>query len=307
MTKQAPLPFLRGTFSWSKLGFFHAVPPPVDLLSAKALDPENPWLFLASAIEHAKGGDHSLIPRLRQWFSRGEEGHLDRICILLTGDAGREADLRALNPLMRQGPDTLRTYACEGAAQAGYLWQVPDMLEAWSLVSNVADHQTIGYAIAALLEAPGGPIAEEAGSSNVDPDTVAKTENPKLRELLQRIVETQTSPPEFEVLVRDKLTELREQFGTDQVVIWQGERFNVHRLAEKLYALVTGPEMPSISFIPERHKFEAATGINCSDFFREDRFQPLAAAEIFETFLEVYAANAYSDGVRYFFGHRIPD
>jgi hypothetical protein len=307
MAKREPLPFLMGTFSWSKRGFFYAAAPPVDLLSQEALDPANPWLFVAAVLERAKRGDHSRMVLLQRWFRTTDEGHLDRICMLLTGDAGREADVRTLGSFMQQGPDDPRTYACEAAAQAGYLWQVPDMLEAWSRVANEADHQTIGYAIAALLEEPGGPIAAEAGTYNLDPSIVAGTSDPKLREVLQQVVDTQPLSPEFEVLVRARLSELQDQFRTDQVVVWRGEKFNVRRLAETLYARVTGPVTPAMSFIRDRHRFEAATGIDCSAFYRDNQFQPLAAAEIFETFLEGPKADRYEEGIRYFFGHRIPD
>jgi hypothetical protein len=305
MAKREPPPFLKGTFSWSHLGFFYSAPPPLDLLSPEALDADDPWLFVASVLEHAKRGDHSMIPHLRQWFTTGSEGYLDRICIILTGDAGCQADVRVLSQLMQQGPDTLRTYACEAAAQAGYLWQVPDMLEAWNRVANLADHQTIGYAIADLLEEPGGLIAEEAGTYNLDPAAVANTKDPKLREIRQLILQGQPPVPEFEVLVRARIAELQEQFGSDQDVIWNGERINVRRLAEKMYKRVTGPEPPR-SFISERHRFEAMTGINCSAVYRDNRFQPLAAAEILESFLEASEADDYEEGVRYFFGHRIP-
>ena len=40
---------------------------------------------------------------------------------------------------------------------------------------------------------------------------------------------------------------------------------------------------------------------------KEGVIQPLATAAILEEFLESPEAAKYEDGVRYFFGHRIPD
>ncbi len=309
MANHQPLPFLRGTFSWSKLGYFFASHPPVDLLAPEVLTSDNPWLVVAAALERAKRGDHRLIPRLQQWFHTSDEGYLDRICILLTGDAGREDDVRQLPSLMFQGPDDVRTYACEAAALAGCIWLVPSMLEAWRRVTSLADHETIGYAIANMLEEPAGPIAAEAGTHNLDSAIIEGLEDPETRELRQKIAPDQPSLPTFEVLVRAWLSKSQNKFGSDQVVIWRGERFQVHRLAEDMLKQVRArePGNPAISFIPERHKFEATTGINCPAFFREGSFQPLAAAEILESFLEGTDAAKYEDGVRYFFGHRIPD
>ncbi|MEZ4271726.1 MAG: hypothetical protein R3C68_09935 [Myxococcota bacterium] len=62
-----------------------------------------------------------------------------------------------------------------------------------------------------------------------------------------------------------------------------------------------------VEFFNYRHKFEVATGIDCSEMFYERMPQPLVAAKIVEEFLESPDVDKYEDGVRYFFGHRIPD
>jgi hypothetical protein len=53
---------------------------------------------------------------------------------------------------------------------------------------------------------------------------------------------------------------------------------------------------------------EANTGLDCRGFYDRDfMLRPLAAAAIVEDFVESGEANKYLPGVRYFFGHRIPD
>ena len=56
-----------------------------------------------------------------------------------------------------------------------------------------------------------------------------------------------------------------------------------------------------------RRRFEPATGLDCSEIFADDTVHPLAAAAIAEEFLDSDAAARFEDGVRYFFGRRIPE
>lgn len=307
MAKHGPPPFLRGTFAWSFLGYFYAERPPVDLLAREALTSDDPWLVLAAVLERAKRGDHSHLPRLRA-SCRVEGGKgPERACIHLMGDAGREADLPALQTLLEQGPDPLRAYAAEAAVLAGRLWLVPPMLEAWKRVTTRAHHETIGFAISSLLEAPGGPIARHAASYPTDPALASHLANDAMRALAERRAAEERAD-EFESQVRARFDELRGRLG-DRALLWRGEPFSVSRLAEQMYALVRDPASAPLhgSFIPMRHKLEAATGLNCSDCFENGALRPLNAAALLETFLESDSPARYEQGVRYFFGHRIPD
>ncbi|OBU66494.1 hypothetical protein A9K58_12110 [Stenotrophomonas maltophilia] len=56
-----------------------------------------------------------------------------------------------------------------------------------------------------------------------------------------------------------------------------------------------------------RRRFECATGIDCSCFYQERVFRPMHASALLEAFLEDSDAGGFESGVRYFFGHRIPD
>ena len=77
------------------------------------------------------------------------------------------------------------------------------------------------------------------------------------------------------------------------------------KTAEEFLAFTQGPY--SGSRHPYlREKFEACTGIDCSDFYDDGDFQPLTAAARLEAWLESDQPNKYLPGERYFFGHRIP-
>ncbi|NVB40421.1 hypothetical protein G6O69_21455 [Pseudenhygromyxa sp. WMMC2535] len=78
-------------------------------------------------------------------------------------------------------------------------------------------------------------------------------------------------------------------------------------MAERLIALSTAKYKYLPSWV--RRRFEAATGIDCRAMFDpkvKGRWRPLQAAAIAERFLASPEAERYEDGVRYFFGHRIP-
>lgn len=275
-------PFLKGTFFWDQLGYNYREAPSVNLLAMQALASDNPWIVIAAILEHAKAGNHAPVQRLQEWM-RADIGHLLLcVCAELLGDAGTTEDLRALEKMVDEGPDHLRVAACRAAYWSGELWLVPLMLDAWNRVEWRDDRDTIAFMLSDLLEETGGPIvANEAYSAS-----------------------------QYSELVRRRVEEIHSAIGTNRVSVWEGKIFGVTRIARRMYELLlSGRESVDDlfdSFVDYRHKFEASTGVNCSSFFRDEEFQPLAATAILEKFLE-NPAEQYEEGVRYFFGHRIPD
>ncbi len=109
---------------------------------------------------------------------------------------------------------------------------------------------------------------------------------------------------EYLGLVMHRHEALCSQHGGGDLLIFNGEpsgvRYFAHRLAHDI-----GPARRAEADL--RRRFEASTGIDCHDMFVDKVFQPLAAARLAESFLNSEQAATYQDGVRYFFGHRIPD
>jgi len=89
--------------------------------------------------------------------------------------------------------------------------------------------------------------------------------------------------------------------------IIEGGRLNIRDIAQRLLTRVqTGERLDRIAM--GRMLLEATTGLNCRAFFDDSgRLQNLTAAAIVEEFLERGDTDRYQPGVRYFFGHRIPD
>ncbi len=283
--------FLDGTFSWLHLGYAHAEPPPLNLLSADALDAENPWIVVAAVLEHAKRGDHDQIPRLARWCDSECRQGFEVAAIELVGNAGRLPDLEILRSVMAQGTDAAAAYSAKAASMSGRRDLVPSMLGAWKRVSGRDHHDMIGNSISRLLERPGGEIAAQAGSYPI-------TEQGRPRH--------PTPASEFEQEVRRRFADLSSRVDPDQA-LWEGEPVDVAALAAQMFAAVRTPGqlLPGL-FSLMRQKFEVGTGIDCSSWYRKGILQPLNAAVVLESFVDSRSDARYAVGTRHFFGHPIP-
>lgn len=79
------------------------------------------------------------------------------------------------------------------------------------------------------------------------------------------------------------------------------------RLLDKLQTHPLSLFIAKVNVRQFRSRFEPATGIDCSDCFHEGQVRLLAAESLVESFLESPEAARYEDGVRYFWGNRIPN
>jgi hypothetical protein len=110
---------------------------------------------------------------------------------------------------------------------------------------------------------------------------------------------------EFPGLVEAALSRLMEKFGSDRVSVWNGEIFSIRSFAEQFFDIVR--RVLPVSLFKYRHRLEATTGIDCRDFFADGETQFLEIAATLEEFLDSPDIHEYRPGVRYFFGHPIPD
>jgi hypothetical protein len=270
--------FLDGTFSWTRRGYGYAAPPPVDLDRAGSHVNGGSWLSLAAILERAKAGDHTGVGVLKDLVSEpGASLRLRRARLGLLADAGTGAELDALAGWLREGPDYLRVDACWAASLAGATWLAPSMLEAHSRASGASDREAIALFISDLLEEEGGEIARAM-------------RGPAGR---------------FERAVQSEIARI----GAERVPRWLGGEFSVRGLALRMSALLRNALCEvalSGAFIPLRHKFEAATGIDCSSFFAAGELELTATARILDEFLASPAPAGYQPGVRHFFGHPLP-
>jgi len=97
-----------------------------------------------------------------------------------------------------------------------------------------------------------------------------------------------------------------EALGGPHVYAMHGEVFGVRRLAERFLELLDRERYSMMMRPFMRQRFEASTGIDCSDFYRNSDSCALTIAARLEAWLEGPDAPRFVPGERYFFGHRIP-
>ncbi len=277
---KVPPDFLdRGTFEWDELGYTLPDSAPRDLLTRKAAESGDPWIALASALEHAKVGNRSHVGRLARWISMDASELFLRGAMSLIADAGSLSDLDTLERLMLDGDDYLRIEACWAARHAGLLRLVPSMAYAYVAVRRASDRSSIGAMFGAVI---GDDLHWVLDYDDMEPRDYAS-------------------------LVEHRVHEL-EAADLARVHVQNGHVFSVKDHAETLLrSLKTGGQSTALEDTFLRRKFEATTGVDCRSFYAREHLRPLAAAAIVEGFLDSGEADRYEPGARYFFGHRIPD
>ncbi len=235
------------------------------------------WTDFERILEKAKRGDFTAVPELVDLYDTTESWTLSAAYISLLGDAGTSAALAQVLPFFQaQVEPTYQVYLSKALAFWGKLSVVPQILAGWQELEGFQDAEDIPPALSMMLEDVSGPIADA-------PDHAQKVE--------------------YGALVLARYEELKKTFGTDDVFVFRGGRFSAGRVAGLILTDISASRFEPYM----RRRFEATTGIDCSAFYRDGGLQPLAASSIVEEFLKSPHANNYEDGIRYFFGHRIPD
>jgi hypothetical protein len=260
---------------WDNRGYFGCPDPPqgLTLPPDPALDPWGYWIF---AFHRAKRGDFSFLPVLKQILTNSADWLLVATCSDLVGDAGTNAAFDSLLEALRQAEDFPRAREiCNALYLRGKLSDAAVLLKAYQRFSSFKDADILPVWISDLLESEDGPLSEPTGFEDLE---------------------------DYGIAVQASVRNLVEQFGSDQVYVFRRKRFGVVSLAKDILERVRQPFARSIL----RHKFEASTGIDCTSFYKSGELQALTAAAIIEDFLESTEAAKYQEGVRFFFGHRIP-
>ncbi|HYO52227.1 hypothetical protein [Archangium sp.] len=258
---------------WESEGYFIDTRLSSDVPSSA--DPDaNLWRLWLDVFEQAKRGRFTQVPKLLPAYRQGRRSWLlGEACLYLLGDAGGPDCLQAVIQEMQNCSSYTKIQLCIPLAGWGSLSIVPLLASVFEAHSEVEDADLIPEQLSLLLE-----------------------EDHTLKDASQT-----ESAARYRELVMARYSELKQQFGTDQVPVLSGEPFSLESLARRMLRQISAgrrldPEL--------RHKFEAMTGIDCSDFYKSG-FQPLTTAAILEDFLASPQRAKYQEGVRYFFGHRL--
>ncbi|QRK07479.1 hypothetical protein JQX13_47005 [Archangium violaceum] len=206
-----------------------------------------------------------------------------------------EASKTLLEP--KRSPYT-RRYFCEILSSSAGVWGVPHLIRHYQELKDRKVEAEVEYYISQVLEAEPGPIANGPRvlwESNGLPPPFEESTPVYLKEEYLALLEST-----FQRIVSSQTIHEGE-------AIIEGGRLNIRDIAQRLLTRVqTGERLDRIAM--GRMLLEATTGLNCRAFFDDSgRLKNLSAAAIVEEFLERGDADKYQPGVRYFFGHRIPD
>lgn len=239
------------------------------------------WLEFDAILSEAKRGQFARIPQLADSMVAGGDWVLQGERVRLLGDAGRRQYLDTLLRTLPVGKDILLECAYAKTFELwGHLSVIPVLIDMYERYSFSQDARFVAMSLSRLMEKTpdaisGYPLEQNEGD---------------IKEYCQ--------------MVRQRYEELCESLSTRDAVVFRGEVISLQHLSKTMIddlGVKHGFEEEM------RHKFEAYTGVDCSSFYVNETLQPLAVAALVEEFLESPEAAKFEKGVRYFFGHRIPD
>lgn len=273
---------MSGTFIWSERGYFFASAPPLgfaDHLDGAGADP---WLVLARVLGEAKAGRFGGLSQLQAHFVGGQDPLFVRASVELLGNAATLDSRKVLLAAMRSSDAELSVEACGGACLSGDLDLIAAVVVSQRFVPRLSMREEIGLMLSLVLEEKAGPIHTWVAHPRA----------------------------EYEALVLEQIEAIRRTVGST-IPIWQGRCYSVvtmvRRMLEELATAASSSFTLSVRFKIFRSRFEAATGIDCSPCFKNGKFLPLAATALLEDFMNESDWDRYQDGLRYFFGHQIPN
>ena len=121
--------------------------------------------------------------------------------------------------------------------------------------------------------------------------------------------DTDEKPEVYRRRVVERVDQLSETLGSEEASILGGKPVAIPEIVEEMRGVLADADAEWADwggFLSWRHKFEAATGCDCSRFYDDNQFEPLVVASILEDFLDREVNEDYESGKRYFFGRPVP-
>ena len=265
---------LHSGLDWHSAGYYYdkksVIPSPI--FSGNL----NLWNELETLLKELKLGKFSNIYKIIRIFdSASDDSRLRRVCATILGDAGTDSCLKSvranINPLhVEKAVKYFHTLSNWGSVSA-----IHTMIDIFysNYMFQAAESMSIHFSM--LLVKDFSLVLVKPKDNQID---------------------------DYCNSIESRISAIK-----DDTLIWNGDIFSIVQVAERLMDCLSDSHYNRVFQTFARHKIEASTGIDCTGFYENEIFQPLAAASIIESFLDSDVANEYEDGVRYFFGHRIPD
>ncbi|WP_342376379.1 hypothetical protein NVS55_34510 [Myxococcus stipitatus] len=246
-----------------------------------------PWQQWAYILDQAVQGNFQDTTGLLEVYFSTENRLLRDACCRLLGDAGSTEAIQKWVAHLRTrfanfdpvGGDTALDLS-NSLAVHGQLLFVPEVLRLLEWNMGVPDSRIFPLHLSLMLEERWGPIAEYPS--------------------------TDEAFPAYKAQVMGRVLELSQGLGSEQAHVFMGRVSHVPDIARLLLENLGSSHFEEASQWLLRRRFEASTGINCSSFFKDGRFQPLTAAAVLEEFLSSDEAARFVPGRKYFFGRWVP-
>ena len=235
--------FQMNGINWTAKGYF-GVPPPPDAKQPASLLRTIRGNCGRLRCHRAKQGDFALLPNLISLCKQVEDPVLAQSASYLLGDAGTAGCFS----IMEQELDSIEYVGtildCVKRLHfRGKLANVPLILRAYERIATDSDADVVPVWLSNLLEPEDGVLSESIQFEDLE---------------------------DYLDAVRARYKQVTDELGTDQVFVYRGEVFGVQRLARYILRRVKQPFVRS----ELRHRFEAATGIDCSPFYKRGNCSP---------------------------------
>ena len=253
---------------------------------------QNPYVMLARALLKSRQGNFSIADDIAETLkATGDEDAWNSGGYLLAHAVTHDDLYKIGHQLMatEKGTDAAadftRSFICKVWARAMMLTTVPEMIEIYKKTSDV------GVQIRILLE-----LADMFESARGD-----------LYDLIRVGAEDFDEKAYLDLLMEQYSSAIKKVAKTGTKLFYRGSPFSFLNWTQGLLKRIADFD-PRENFATDRMFFEGHTGIRCNHFFTSNgKFLPHTAAATIEDFLESESSSNYKAGVRYFFGHRIPD
>jgi hypothetical protein len=291
-------PYYRGLLLAGRSGFHFNVPVPTDIASERYLNSSDPEEVICALVARAQIGDFGYFQQLTSLLLTTEDADIWYSSITLFSYAAPRSAIVELMNASLQGPcatpeNVLHAFLIELLTNAGAGWAVTTMLEWLEHDADRQRHAEASYNLSMMLEknrdeiADGPPVVPQPKEHDwYDPPPIF---NDKA----------------FYELVRSRAAEvIAPMRDPSRWSLFEGELLNLEAIARRLCRRINeeSEELDKSMMI-----LAAATGVPFEGFYRNGRLQPLNAMAIVEGLLESGNLARYEPGVRYFFGHRIPE
>ena len=242
------------------------------------------WQPLRDRFAAARVGNFSALDDVLDIYHELRDPATRRFALSLLGAAGTDSQLEAVHAYVLDAvfDITGSCELCEALAVWGRLSAVEAILTIYDRHAPGQIAEGLPAYLTTMLESEFGAAADYPREDEV--------------ELYEA----------YEAGVHDLLRQRCDELHGPMAYALHGEEFAVRRLAERMLALLGSSHYEVMMQPFLRDRFEACTGLDCSDFYRNREFQPLTTAARLEAWLDSSAPANFKPGVRYFFGIPIP-